>query len=98
VDWTFGAEELSSYSKYIQQVEKEPCLFINSKEASRIGMKDRERVTLHLDRGPLVVEVHVASNVAPGVIVLPKHRTLPWQKIEREPLNIGADRIRKQGT
>jgi len=97
-DWTFGTEELSAYSKFIQQVEKEPCLFINPKDASRTGMKDRERVTLHLDRGPLVVELRVADNVAPGVIVLPKHRQLPWQKMERWPVNVGVGRIRKQGT
>ena len=94
-DWTFGTEELSAYSKFIQQVEKEPCLFINPKEASRTGMQDRERVTLHLDRGPLAVELRVAENVAPGVIILPKHRQLPWQKMERWPLRVGVDRIRK---
>jgi NADH-quinone oxidoreductase subunit G len=98
VDWTFGTEELSSYSKYIRQVEKEPCLFINPEEASRIGMKDRERVTLHLDRGPLVVELHVANHVAPGVMVLPRHRTLPWHKMARWPRSVSADRIRKQET
>jgi NADH-quinone oxidoreductase subunit G len=97
-DWTFGTEELSSYSKFIQQVEKEPCLFINPKDASRTGSKDRERVTLHLDRGPLVLELRVADSVAPGVIVLPKHRRLPWQKTEKWPLAVGVDRIRKQGT
>jgi NADH-quinone oxidoreductase subunit G len=97
-DWTFGTEDLSVYSKFIQQVEKEPCLFINPKDASRTGMKDRERITLDLDRGPLMVELRVADNVAPGVIVLPRHRQLPWQKMERWPLNVGVDRIRKQGT
>jgi NADH-quinone oxidoreductase subunit G len=94
-DWTFGTEELSAYSKYIQQVEKEPCLFMHPKDASRIEMKDKERITLHLDRGPLAVELRVADNVAPGVIVLPKHRQLSWQKMERSPVIVGIDRIRK---
>jgi NADH-quinone oxidoreductase subunit G len=94
-DWTFGTEELSAYSKFIQQVEKEPCLSMNPKDASRAGMKDGESVTLHLNRGPLVMELRVASNVAPGIIVLPKHRQLPWQKMERWPEIIGLDRIKK---
>ena len=34
-DWTFGTEELSTYSQYIQQVEKEPCLFMHPKDAMR---------------------------------------------------------------
>ncbi|HUL31073.1 MAG TPA: NADH-quinone oxidoreductase subunit NuoG, partial [Thermodesulfobacteriota bacterium] len=34
VDWTFGTEELSAYSKLIQQVEKQPSVFMNPKDAS----------------------------------------------------------------
>jgi NADH-quinone oxidoreductase subunit G len=94
-DWTFGTEELSTYSKCIQQVEKEPCLWMHPKDASRTGMKDKERITLHLDRGPLAVALRVADNVAPGVIILPRHRQLAWQKTERLPLKVGVDRIRK---
>jgi NADH-quinone oxidoreductase subunit G len=94
-DWTFGTEELSNYSKFIQQVEQEPCLLMHPKDASRTGLKDKERITLHLDRGPLAVELRVVDNVAPGVIILPKHRRLPWQKMERQPLKVGVDRIRK---
>jgi NADH-quinone oxidoreductase subunit G len=94
-DWTFGTEELSTYSKYIQQVEKEPCLFMHPKDASRTGMKDKEKITLHLDSGPLAVELRVVDNMAPGVIILPQHRQLRWQKMERRPLKVGVDRIRK---
>lgn len=97
-DWTFGTEELSTYSNLIQQVEKEPCLFMNPKDASRAGMKDGERVTLDMNRGPLSVELRVANNVAPGVIVLPKHRQLDWQRMDRESVIVGFERIRKQGT
>jgi NADH-quinone oxidoreductase subunit G len=96
-DWTFGTEELSSYSRFIQQVEKEPCLLMNPRDASKTGMKDGEKVMLHLSRGPLVVALHVANNVAPGVVVLPKHRQLPWQKMEKGSVIINSDQIRKQG-
>ena len=94
-DWTFGSEELSTYSKYIQQVEKGPCLFMHPIDASRAGLKDKERITLHLDRGPLVVELRVVDNMAPGVIIVPRHRQLQWQKMEGWPLKVGVDRIRK---
>jgi NADH-quinone oxidoreductase subunit G len=95
VDWTFGTEELSTYSKFIQQVEKEPCLFMNLKDASRIGLKDKERVTLSLDSGRLEVELRIVENMAPGVIIMPQHRQLAWQKIEKWPVRIAADQIRK---
>ncbi len=95
VDSTFGTEELSTYSKFIRQVEKEPCLFMNSEDASRIGLKDRERITLHLDRGRLEVELRVVDNMAPGVIIMPQHRQLAWQKMERWPVRVAVDQIRK---
>jgi NADH-quinone oxidoreductase subunit G len=95
VDWTFGTEELSTYSKFIQQVEKEPCLFMNLKDATMIGLKDRERITLHLDQGRLEVELRIVENMASGVIVMPQHRRLAWQKIERWPVRVAVDQIKK---
>jgi NADH-quinone oxidoreductase subunit G len=94
-DWIFGTEELSTYSEYTRQVEKEPYLLMHPKDASRTGLKDKEKITLHLDRGRLEVELRVADNVAPGVIILPKHRRLRWQQMGRQPLKVGIDRIRK---
>jgi len=95
VDWTFGTEELSAYSKFIQQVEKEPCLFMNSKDASRIGLKDKERITLSLDKGRLEMELRIVDNMATGVIIMPHHRQLAWQKIEKWPVKVAVDQIRK---
>jgi anaerobic selenocysteine-containing dehydrogenase len=94
-DWTFGTEELSTHSKYIQQAEKEPCLLMHSEDASRAGLQDKDRVTLHLGRGPLVVELRVVDNMAPGVIILPRHRQLHWQNMERWPVKLDVDRIKK---
>jgi NADH-quinone oxidoreductase subunit G len=94
VDWTFGTEELSVHSKFIQQVEKEPCLLMNPKDASRIGLKDKERITLPLDRGRLEVELRIVDNMAPGVIIMPQHRHLAWQKIEKWPAKVAMDQIR----
>lgn len=94
VDWTFGTEGLSVHSKFIQQVEKEPCLFMNPKDASRIGLKDKERITLPLDRGRLEVELRIVDNMAPGVIIMPQHRQLAWQKIEKWPVKVAMDQIR----
>ena len=95
VDWTFGTEELSGYSRTIQQVEKAPCLSLHPKDAMRAGLKDKDRVTLHLDGGPLEIEVSVAENMAPGVVVLPRHRQIDWQKLKTFPVSIPFDRIRK---
>ena len=95
VDWTFGTEELSAYSEFIQQVEEEPYLLMHPVDASTIGIEKEERITLHLDRGPVMLKLRVADNMAPGVIILPRHRQLAWQKIEKWPAKVTADQIKK---
>ena len=95
VDWTFGTEELSSYSKHIRQVEKEPRLFMHPKDALKTGLNDGDRVTLHVDGGPLEVNVSIVENMATGVMILPRHRQLIWQKFKTLPVRVPIDRIRK---
>ncbi len=94
-DWTFGTEELAAYSRYIHQVEKNPCLFIHPCDVSRAGVADKEKCTLRLEGGSLDVELHVVENMAPGVIVLPRHRQLAWQKLKKWPVKLEIDQIRK---
>jgi NADH-quinone oxidoreductase subunit G len=95
VDWTFGTEELSGYSPPVQQVEKAPCLFMHPKDAARAGLKEKDRVTLHLDGGPLEIEVSIAENMASGIMVLPRHHQLKWQKLKTFPVRIPFERIKK---
>jgi predicted molibdopterin-dependent oxidoreductase YjgC len=94
VDWTFGTEELSAYSKFIQQVEKEPCLFISQTDASTLGLEDGQRIAVPLEKGRLEAILRIADNVAPGVMVMPRHRQLAWQKIEKWPVKVEIKQIR----
>jgi len=94
-DWTFGTEELAAYSIFVHQVEKTPCLFMHPSDALKAGVVDRERCSLRLDGGPLDVELRVAENMAPGVMVMPHHRQLAWQKLKKWPVKLGIDQIRK---
>ncbi len=94
VDWTFGTEELSGYSNPIQQVEKAPSLSIHPKDAMRGSLKDRDRVTLQLDGGPLEIEVSTTENMASGVMVLPRHRKTQWQRLKELPAKVSIDRIK----
>jgi NADH-quinone oxidoreductase subunit G len=98
VDWTFGTEELSSYSKFIQQAERAPCLFIHPKDALRINLEDKEKFTLYLEGGPIDMEVCIVENMACGAIVLPMHRQLSWQKMRTFPPKIRAGQIKKQSS
>ena len=95
VDWTFGTEELSSYSPAIQQVEKPPCLMMHAKDADRLGLKPKDKVAVHLEGGRLEIELAVADNMAPGVMILPRHRQISWQKLKEIPMKVLVERIRK---
>jgi NADH-quinone oxidoreductase subunit G len=95
VDWTFGTEELSTFSKYIREVEKEPSLLMHPKDASRLSLMNQDRVALQLDRGKLEVKLSILENLAPGVMVLPRHRQLEWQKMKALPARVSFDQIEK---
>ena len=71
------------------------CLFMHPKDAMRAGLKDKDRVALQLDGGPLEIEVSIAENMAPGIMVLPRHRQLHWQKVKTFPVRVNIDRINK---
>ncbi|HXZ37736.1 MAG TPA: molybdopterin dinucleotide binding domain-containing protein, partial [Thermodesulfobacteriota bacterium] len=95
VEWTFGTEELSSYSTFTQQAEKSPCLFLHAGDAARLGLGDKDRIRIELERGYLEVEVSTAENMAPGVMILPRHRALSWQVMPELPARVTADKIKK---
>ena len=79
VDSTFGTEELASYAKYIQQVEEPPRLCMQTADAAKNGLEAGDLVALRLPAGELRVALQVAENMAPGVLVLPRHRQLNWR-------------------
>jgi len=94
VDWTFGTEELSAYSSPIQNVEETPRLFIHPRDASRAGLEGKSRCVLHLGGGSFEVNVGVSHHMAPGVIVLPGHRQLPWQKLKCLPIRVRLNQLK----
>jgi NADH-quinone oxidoreductase subunit G len=79
VDQTFGTEELAGYSKPIHQVEEPPGLTMHPEDAARLGFAAGDQVALQLAGGDLRVPLKVAENMAPGVLVLPRHRQLDWR-------------------
>ncbi len=95
VDWTFGTEELSGYSHTLRQVERPPCLLIHPRDAVKADLKDKDRATLQLDGGPLEIDVSLAENMASGVMILPRHRQIPWQRTKTLPARISFDRMKK---
>ena len=94
-DWTFGTEELSTYSRFARQGETAPRLFLHHDDAARLGLAEGEKVALDLEGGEVLLELGVASNMATGVIIVPRHRQVKWQKLKRWPTIVPDDRIRR---
>ena len=92
---TFGTEELAAYSPYIQKAEEAPRLLLSAQDAAKLGLAAGEQVILRLPGGPLTLELAVAENMAPGVLVLPRHRQLDWQKLPAGPALVPANAIEK---
>ena len=95
VDSAFGAEELAAYSTCIQQVEEAPRLTMHSRDAGRLGLAAGDRVALSLPGGALDVVLKVTDQMAPGVLVLPRHRRLDWRKLRVWPALVPESDIRK---
>ena len=81
VDWTFGTEELSSYSKCGHPAEKPPSLLMHPEDAERLTLHQGEKVLISLDTGDLEVELRTEEKMARKVAALPRHRQLEWQKV-----------------
>ena len=94
-DLTFGTEELSSFSPPLRKLEKEPCLFMQVNDAARMGLSSEDRVRIKLDEGDVEVDVRLEENMAPGVVILPRHRLLEWQKVKRLPKFVRFEEIEK---
>jgi NADH-quinone oxidoreductase subunit G len=94
-DWTFGTEELSSYSPPLRELEDQPCVFIHSDQAAKMKLQDGDRVVIQFESDALEVTLRAVENMAADVIVLPRHRRFAWQIFESGKIRVKTSRIRK---
>jgi NADH-quinone oxidoreductase subunit G len=93
VDWTFGTEELASYAAIMGEAETDPVLLVHPRDAGKLGLGDGSRAGLHLPKGSLTITVKLAAAMAPGVLVLPRHRRLDWRKLSETPVFLTPNHI-----
>jgi len=94
-DWTFGTEELSSFSPPLRKLERSPSASMHINDAARLGLAHENRIKIKLDEGDVEVDLWMEENMAPGVIILPRHRLLEWQKLKSLPKFVRFDEIEK---
>jgi NADH-quinone oxidoreductase subunit G len=95
VDRTFGTEELSARSPHLRQMEAEPFVFMHSHDAAEWGLSHGHNVDIRLNEITIRVSVAVVENMAPGILVLPRHREIDWQHLGAYRIMLSKDQISK---
>jgi NADH-quinone oxidoreductase subunit G len=95
VDWTFGTEELSCYSRFTMKAECTPRFQMHPDDAARLGLAEGDRIAINLNGGEFSLELTLASSMARGMIIAPRHRQAAWQKINEVPCLVGDQQIHK---
>jgi NADH-quinone oxidoreductase subunit G len=85
---TFGTEELSSYSACLETLGDEPFAGLHRRDAEPLGLREGDRIAIRTGNATVELAVKVFDNMAPGVLVVPRLRRLPWQSLGK--------RIRRQ--
>jgi NADH-quinone oxidoreductase subunit G len=88
VDRTFGTEELSSLSPCLQELEGEPFVHMNSRDAQNLDLHDGQIAEIYSDTGSLEVPVRLKDDMAGGQLFIPRLRRLPWQVLGTGPIGI----------
>jgi len=96
VDWTFGTEELSRYSSIAEQAENPPTITLHARDAADMGIAAGDTIALPVDGVRLEMEVEVTEHMARGIMILPLHRQLDWDRISRIPSAILKKSIKRK--
>jgi anaerobic selenocysteine-containing dehydrogenase len=64
-------------------------------DAKALNLAAGDRVSLELDGGTLEANLRIADNMAAGTLVIPRYKTLDWQKMRTGQTWIHRERIRK---
>jgi NADH-quinone oxidoreductase subunit G len=95
VGWMYGTGELSIYSDTLESVVPEPVLVMHSNDARHLGLADGDMVSIETGAGSIEVKLSVSEKMAQGVLILPRHRNLNWQKLRDASVMVASDHIRK---
>lgn len=95
VDQTFGTEELSAHSPCLQEAEPTPSAAMHEADAAGMGLSDGDILVIEGASGQFSLPLRTGRNMAPGVLVIPRHRRIRWQVLGDGVRMIEKKRIRK---
>ena len=68
---------------------------MHPREAQSLDLVDAALISIKTENGRLEAQLKVVENMAPGVLVIPRHRKLAWQIFETGAMSIGYEQIKK---
>jgi NADH-quinone oxidoreductase subunit G len=93
-DLTFGSEELSRRSECLFELEPEPVILLHTRDAAKMNLADENPVSIQTESGSMTARLKVIENMAPGVLIVPRHRKLAWQIFAPGTTGITRDQIK----
>ena len=97
VEQTFGTEELCAYSACLQELVKAPCIYMHSTDAQRLNINSGDSVAVDLNGGAIEARLQVTENMASGILIIPRHPDIGWQKMNPGQTWVPKDHIRRIG-
>ncbi len=91
----FATGELAAYADTLDDSVPEPDVFMHVKDAEAAGLADGDTVRIELGGGPVEARLSVSDRMARGVLVLPRHNRLHWQKIKDPSAGVALKQISK---
>ncbi|MGC9196276.1 MAG: molybdopterin dinucleotide binding domain-containing protein, partial [Syntrophobacteraceae bacterium] len=95
VEWMFGTSEFSAWSDSLAPAVLPPLMSISAKDAVRLGLVDNDKVSVELVGGAFEIVVSVSERTAEGVLIVPRHNALEWQKNHDFPVFVSSEKIHK---
>jgi NADH-quinone oxidoreductase subunit G len=94
-DLTFGTEVLSARSECLRELEEEPAVIMHTSDAHSMDSADGDRVSIQTKSGRFEAKLKVVDNMAPGVLIVPRHHKISWQVFEIGISSINRQQIKK---
>lgn len=93
----FGSEELAVRSPQLADLGCPPRALLAAADAARLNLADGDRVAIDAGQGRIETRLTVADAMAPGTLILPRHRGLDWQRLGGRHGRLPTGRVRKIG-
>jgi NADH-quinone oxidoreductase subunit G len=93
VDWTFGTTAPADMSPALNAIAPSPVARLHPQDMARLHLDEEQQIALQIGSGHFTLPVMADARMAPGVMVIPRHRLLDWQLLGQTRFSLERGRI-----